>query len=67
MKLADYLDDKSLTQHQFIEVCKEKTGHTFTQGCVSKWVLEKRRPRADECKVIYNSTDGKVSPNDFYL
>jgi hypothetical protein len=67
MKLRTYLNDNNLTQHDFIEVCKEKTGHTFTQGCISKWVLEKRRPRADECKVIYDSTNGKVSPNDFYL
>lgn len=67
MKLQAYLNDNNLTQNQFIEICKEETGHTFTQGCISKWVLEKRRPRADECKVIYDSTEGKVTPNDFYL
>ena len=67
MKLSTYLNVNNLTQHDFIEVCKERTGRTLTQGSISKWVLEKRRPRAEECKVIFDSTNGKVSPNDFYL
>ena len=67
MKLQAYLRDNGLTQNQFINVCKEKTGVSFTQACVSKWVLQKRRPRAEECKAIYDSTEGMVTPNDFYL
>ena len=67
MKLKQFLEDRTLTQEEFINLCKEKTGHTFTQGCISKWILEKRRPRADECNLLFISTDGHVTPNDFYL
>jgi len=67
MKLSEYLQTNHLTQNQFISICKEKSGHSFSQGSVSKWILEKRRPRSEECKVIYNCTNGEVSPNDFYL
>ena len=67
MKLSTYIDSRSFTQQEFIDHCYAMTGREFTQGCLSKWILGKRRPRAIECKAIYIATEGLVSPNDFYL
>jgi|TARA_R110000744_G_scaffold332813_1_gene438210 hypothetical protein len=67
MKLAEYLTDNSLTQKQFIKNCEDKTGHKFSQGGLSKYILEIRTPRKKEMLVINEITKGKVQPNDFYL
>lgn len=67
MKLAEYLNDNSYTQKQFIKDCEDTTGHLFSQGGLSKYILGIRIPRKKEMLVINEITKGKVQPNDFYL
>lgn len=73
MKLKKYLETKKLTQEKFIEELHQKTGHRLTQGGLSKYInfdengKSLRYPRPAEIKVIYEFTEGAVTPNDFYL
>lgn len=67
MKLKEYLTEKKLTQHKFIEELEKETGHKLSQGGLSKYVIGQRTPRKDEMVLIYKFTDGAVQPNDFYL
>ena len=67
MTLKEFIKENNLTQYQFIEIVKEKTGHTFSQGGLAKYIIGQRIPRKKEMNVIFNFTHGVVSPNDFYL
>jgi len=67
MKLKKYLQKNKLTQNQFIDELHKNTGRKIGQGTVSKYILGQRIPRKEEMLVIYDFTEGKVSPNDFYL
>lgn len=51
----------------FIDAVKEKTGHQFSQGGLAKYIIGARIPRKKEMTVLYDFTEGKVAPNDFYL
>jgi|TARA_B100001939_G_scaffold106253_1_gene91814 hypothetical protein len=67
MKLKEYLRANKLTQNLFIRSAELKTGHKFPQGTLAKYLLEQRYPRKKELNIIYQATDGLVTPNDFYL
>ena len=67
MKLNDYLKSNEYTQVAFIQKVKDKTGHRMPQGTLAKYVLNQRTPRKKELQVIFEATEGGVSPNDFYL
>lgn len=41
-------------------------GIKVPQGTLAKWILGVRIPRKEEMLIIYDVTEGKVQPNDFY-
>ena len=67
MKLKEYLTENKFTHMSFISAVEQKTGHSFSQGGLAKYVIGARIPRKREMQVLYDFTDGKVAPNDFYL
>tara|TARA_R100001377_G_C3097464_1_gene78024 strand:+ start:201 stop:404 length:204 start_codon:yes stop_codon:yes gene_type:complete len=67
MKLKEFLKERNMTQHQFIDAVKDNTGHSFSQGGLAKYIIGQRIPRKKEMNVIYEFTHGDVAPNDFYL
>lgn len=67
MKLKEYLREHRLTQEQFLDLIKKRSGHKLSQGALSKYVVGQRIPRRDEMMALWQTTDGQVSPNDFYL
>lgn len=67
MKLKEYLTENKFTHISFINAVEQKTGHSFSQGGLAKYVIGARIPRKREMQVLYDFTDGKVAPNDFYL
>ena len=66
MKLNEYLKQNKLTQDDFLILSKSFDA-SFSIHAVSKWCQGQRIPRQDEMQSIYLITDGKVTPNDFYL
>tara|TARA_Y100001937_G_C6926472_1_gene244096 strand:+ start:278 stop:508 length:231 start_codon:yes stop_codon:yes gene_type:complete len=66
MKLRAYLKEKKHTQMSFIEEIEMATGQSIPQGTLAKWILEVRIPRKEEMHLLFNITEGKVQPNDFY-
>ena len=66
MKLRAYLKEKNHTQMSFIEEIEMATGQIIPQGTLAKWILEVRIPRKEEMHLLFNITEGKVQPNDFY-
>ena len=65
MELKDYLKTNKITQTKFVETLAEKD-LIITQGAINKWVNGDRIPRKKEMSIIYKSTNGQVTPNDFY-
>ena len=66
MKLKNYLLHNKHTQRSFIEQIEMAKGIKVPQGTLAKWILGVRIPRKEEMLIIYDVTDGKVQPNDFY-
>ena len=66
MKLRAYLKEKNHTQMSFIEEIEMATGQIIPQGTLAKWIFEVRIPRKEEMHLLFNITEGKVQPNDFY-
>ena len=65
MELKDYLKSNKITQIKFVELLAENDLE-ITQGAINKWVNGDRIPRKKEMSIIFKSTNGEVSPNDFY-
>ena len=66
MKLDNYLNDNNMTQQMFVEDLLVATGRHIPQGTLSKYVLGTRIPNIKNMQAIYEYTQGKVTPNDFY-
>ena len=66
MQLKEYLEKNNLTQSGFINRVKESRGVEIPQGTLSKWITGVRIPRKDEVILIYEVTNSRVQPNDFY-
>tara|TARA_Y100000114_G_scaffold91562_1_gene85044 strand:- start:300 stop:506 length:207 start_codon:yes stop_codon:yes gene_type:complete len=67
MILKDYLKINNFTQQGFSDEVEKVFGKKIPQGTLAKYVNGQRIPRKPEMKLIYDFTNGKVSPNDFYL
>ena len=67
MILKDYLKINNFTQQGFSNEVEKVLGKKIPQGTLAKYVNGQRIPRKPEMKLIYDFTNGKVSPNDFYL
>lgn len=61
MTLADYISDLKISPEKFAETCEG-----FSASAVRKWTSGERIPRKDQMEKIFEITDGKVTPNDFY-
>ena len=59
MTLAEYLDQKSLTEAEFGALIDR------SQSAVNKLKNSKRRPDWQTLDRIYVATNGEVTPNDF--
>ena len=66
MTLSEYLKEEKLTQEKFLQI-STAYGATFTIHAISKWCQGHRIPRQEEMQTIYEITEGKVEPNDFYI
>ncbi len=60
MKFKAYLEEKD------ISLAQASTELDVSTECVRLWAEEKRIPRPDQMKRIYNWSHGVVTPNDFY-
>lgn len=60
MKLNSFLAQNAVSQKDFAKSIDEKVAR------VNWYCLEKRIPRPDVMRKIYEATDGQVTPNDFY-
>jgi hypothetical protein len=60
MNLKDFLKEEQLSIARF---CKQ-TG--LNEATVTKWKFAGVIPRKPEMLKVYEFTEGKVSPNDFY-
>lgn len=67
MKLKEYIKKNKYTQAAFIVEIQRETGHQLPQGTLAKYILSQRIPRKKELNIIYKTTKGLVTPNDFYL
>ena len=67
MKLSAWLKENKMTQKQFLEIAANSHSANFSTHALVKWCSGQRIPRPEDMKVIYNATEGNVSPNDFYL
>tara|TARA_R100001443_G_scaffold9738_2_gene19350 strand:+ start:250 stop:456 length:207 start_codon:yes stop_codon:yes gene_type:complete len=65
MKITDWLKNNNITHKEFIERSKAH-GKEISVGALQKWCAGQRIPRKDEMEKIYNLTNKKVKPNDFY-
>ena len=66
MILKEYLKYNKHTQVSFIDEIEMAKGIKVPQGTLAKWILGSRIPRKEEMLIIYEITEGKVQPNDFY-
>lgn len=60
MKLSDYLIDEGITQSEF---CKRAD---VSMTAISRAISGDRLPGRAVMEKIFNSTAGKVTPNDFF-
>ena len=60
MTLAEFLDANNLTASEFARQI------TVSPETVSRYCNRERVPRKDEMQRIFDATEGKVTPNDFY-
>lgn len=67
MKLGAWLKENSMTQREFLQLATERHQGNFTFHALAKWCNGQRIPRPDDMNVIFEATNGSVSPNDFYL
>ena len=58
MKLQEYLKENNHTQMSFIDQIEMAKGVRIPQGT--------RIPRKEEMITIFQTTEGRVQPNDFY-
>ena len=65
MKITEWLKKNNLTHQEFIEK-SEQEGCYISKEALQKWCAGQRIPRKDEMEKIYNLTNKKVKPNDFY-
>lgn len=65
MKITEWLKKNNLTHQEFIEKSEQEGCH-ISKGALQKWCAGQRIPRKDEMEKIYNLTNKKVKPNDFY-
>ena len=65
MKLGTWLKDNNHTHNTFVNYAYEK-GASFSIHALAKWCRGVRIPRKEEMQIIYDLTDGNVTPNDFY-
>jgi hypothetical protein len=66
MKLKEYLETQEHTQMSFIDEIEMAKGIKVPQGTLAKWILGARIPRKKDMLLLYEVTEGKVQPNDFY-
>lgn len=66
MKLQEYLKKEKHTQQSFIDLIEMAKGIKIPQSTFAKWVLDIRIPRKKEMLILYEITEKKVEPNDFY-
>jgi len=66
MKLDEYIQQRGITQKEFIKELNVDFKRPVSQGAVTKWITKKRIPRYKDMRIIYTATKGKVTPNDFY-
>ena len=67
MQLGDYLKEKKITQEAFIAEMDSVTGYRISQGGLSKYILGQRIPCKEAIVAIHKTTNGAVTPNDFFL
>ena len=60
MKFNDFLKEEQISIKRFCD----KTG--LNQATVTKWKYNGVIPRKPEMQIVYEETNGKVTPNDFY-
>ena len=65
-KLKEYLEIQEHTQMSFIDEIEMAKGIKVPQGTLAKWILGARIPRKKDMLLLYEVTEGKVQPNDFY-
>ena len=72
MKLRDYLSENSITQAKFAEtvtgILRSRYGldTSLPQQAVSKAAKGYLPKRREVVQAIYEATDGRVAPNDFF-
>ena len=67
MTLKEYLSEENITQTEFIKRIQRSTGNVMPQGTLAKYIIGTRIPRKKEMNIIFQATEGKVQPNDFFL
>jgi len=65
MKINEWLKKEKLTHAEFLDICK-KEGMIISHSALAKWSRGQRIPRLHEMNIIYKSTNGEVTANDFY-
>ncbi len=65
MKINEWLKKEQLTHAEFLNICN-KQGMVISHSALAKWCRGHRIPRLQEMNVIYKSTNGEVTANDFY-
>ena len=66
MKLQEYLKENNHTQMSFRDQIEMAKGIRIPQGTLAKSILGIRIPRKEEMITIFQTTEGRVQPNDFY-
>lgn len=66
MKIQKYLKENNISQESFCKSIEESTGIALRQGSLSKYCLNKRTPKKEIMRAIYEVTDKQVTPNDFF-
>jgi DNA-binding transcriptional regulator YdaS (Cro superfamily) len=61
MTLAEYISDLKISPEEF---ANRLDG--VSPGGLRKWISGERVPRKEHMEKIFEVTEGKVTPNDFY-
>jgi len=65
MKINEWLKKEQLTHSEFLQVCNQN-GMQISPSALAKWCRGHRIPRLQEMYIIFKSTNGEVTANDFY-
>jgi len=65
MKINKWLKKEKLTHAQFIDLCF-LNGMTISHSALAKWCRGLRIPKLAQMRIIFFSTRGEVTANDFY-